>query len=608
MDIQNTQQLTMSPEDNTIKIPNRLLTRLLISHILIVAIPLFITGRFLIDAAQDSITETILTRNLEFANRSTRFIDLKLKTAKELIKSQAQFQSIIGINKSTQEIAIHSLISQFDVFSEVSALDTLGAVQASTLFAEEASRRISHSNTMLEAFKRGQSFQSGVYVSDERLPMLDIAEPIIQYNEIVGILYAVVDLKAMWNLVDENKIGNKGEAFIFDRQGVYIAHSDRKKVYSEARFLNIEVMHQIRNGKSGHMIYNTEKGVEMVAAYAPIGDNGWGAMLQQPTSEAFAQARRMRLNVVQFIAISVILASLLAYFYSKLMVKPVKQLVTGMERFAKGELHHRIEKVTDDEIGALAENFNDMAERLIEFQNKLKRTEVFETLSKLASVLSHEIRNPLNSMVINMQVLKRELSREKINIERVDKFYGILAAEIKRVDQLVTDFLVVARPPKTEKAEVAINELLDDVVLMQAADSLTKGIRIEREYDKTPINAHVDASKIRQVFLNLALNAIQSMQGGGKLLVTLHHANRAERAKSGILGRSIVISFSDTGSGINQESLERIFDFYYSTKDDGTGLGLAIVQQIIDEHQGKIFAKSAVGKGTTITVHLPLMT
>jgi len=220
-------------------------------------------------------------------------------------------------------------------------------------------------------------------------------------------------------------------------------------------------------------------------------------------------------------------------------------------------------------------------------------------------VLSHEIRNPLNSMVINMQILKRELAKEVVNKERVEKFYEILASEIKRVDQLVQDFLLIARPPKLELEKVAINEIIDEVSMMQVADSLQKGVRIEREYEKIPIHANVDAAKIRQVIVNLVLNAIQAMPGGGKLKIIVKEADESAKYENKLPEKSLLISFSDTGHGIKQEDLNKIFDFYYSTKKDGSGLGLAVVQQIIEEHNGLISVKSEVDKETTFSIYLP---
>ncbi len=587
---------------NKIRVQDRLLTRLLISHILIASLPLFFTGKVLVDSAKDSIERTVLERNLEFTKRATQLIELKIETAKDILRSQARNQSIYELQKSNVDLAINTLVSEFDLFSQVTVFDTLGQVLATTSFEDDGLFHFSNNGLQSNVFQ-GIGYQSEVYLSRERLPVMDIAEPIRLYGQIVGALYAVVDLKAMWELVQQNVIGRRGEAFVFNREGVYLAHSDAKNIYSEKRFKNRAVIDEIQGGRHGQLIYETDEGVQMVGAYAPIGNYGWGFMIQQPTAEAFAQAERMRVRVVQLMLGTVLLASLLAYFYSKLIVKPVNSLVSGMDRFSRGELTHRIEKVTHDEIGALAEHFNEMADRLIEYQDTLKRTERLATLSKLASVLSHEIRNPLNSMVINMQILKRELSKQVFDRQRVEKFYEILASEIKRVDQLVKDFLLVARPQTLEKAEVALDQVLDDVVMLHAADALRKGVRIERRYARS-LAVQADESKLKQVFVNLLLNAIQAMPGGGKMIIGL---DAIEGWGRGPLKKpSAVVSFTDTGVGIKADDLNKIFDFYYSTKPEGTGLGLAIVQQIIDEHMGHIAVESQVNEGTTFTIYLPL--
>jgi signal transduction histidine kinase len=587
-----------------IKIQHRLLTRLLIFSILITSLPLLLTGKVLVDTAQDSIQKTILDRNLEFTIRSTRLVDFKLNTARDIINFQVKNPSIYQMNKSQVELAINTVVQEFDLFNKISVIDTVGNVIATTAFDDQSSATFAADGVMANVL-RGVSYRSDVYVSEEHLPMLDIAEPIKLYDDVVGALYAVVDLKAMWDLVQENVVGVKGEAFIFNREGIYIAHSDPKKVYAKQTFKNQEIIDKIALGMNGQLIYSPADGVEMVAAYAPIGQHGWGAMIQQPTSEAFAPAHSMRLRIIQFMFGTILLASLIAYLYSKWIVRPVDHLVQGMERFSRGELNYRVEKVSHDEIGTLAEKFNDMADRLIEYQNTLKRTERLETLSKLASVLSHEIRNPLNSMVINMQILKREFSKEPINRARVENFYHILAAEIKRVDQLVSDFLLIARPQKLEKTKTVLNDLLDEVLVLHSAEALKKGIRIEREYEKKPVYAQVDPGKMKQAFLNLILNAIQAMPGGGKLTIELKNSDSISKVKQKLKSSYAKISFKDTGTGIKREDMSKIFDFYFSTKENGTGLGLAIVQQIIDDHQGKITVQSKVNHGSTFTLYLP---
>ena len=596
----------MAKLTKNIKIRDRLFTRLLLSHILIVSLPLFLTGKVLVDTAQDSIQKTILKRNQEFAKRSTRLIELKINMAEQLIKSQVKNQSVYEMKKRELELAINTLLNEFDLFNRISVIDTNKTVVATTSFEENPQLRIfsqGRENLAFSILRAGQSYRSDVYMTDEHLPMLDEAEPIFYHNEIVGFLYAEVDLKAMWDIVQENVVGKLGEAFIFNKNGQFIAHSQRKNVYLKRSFQNEDILRDVRAGHNGQLIYTNEKGIKMVAAYAPIGNFGWGAMIQQPSSEAFASAQRMRIRVLQIMFVSIMLASLLAYFYTRAIVKPVNALVSGMGRFSKGELSHRIEKISQDEIGTLAEHFNDMADRLIEFQNTLKRTEVLETMRKLSSVLSHEIRNPLNAMVINMQILKRELSKEKVDKERVQNFYDILSSEIKRVDQLVSDFLLIARPSKIKPAKVALNDILDKIVTLQIGESLRKGVRIERDYADTPVYANVDAGKMRQVFLNLSINAIQAMPGGGKLRVGLKNISLSNRSHD--KERWVEIVFADSGHGISKMELDKIFDFYFTTKEEGSGLGLAVVQQIIDEHRGKITVESKIDTGTKFTILIP---
>jgi signal transduction histidine kinase len=590
-----------------VKIQYRLLTRLTISNILILSVPLFLTGRVLINTAQQSIERTIIERNLEFARRSTRFIELNLKSARDILRSQAKIQSSYELNQNTQDLILNALVSEHQIFRQLSAVDKNGAVIASTSFDDRISLNADDSVSIHHLFDdvgKISDYRTDVYVTDG-LPFMDIAEPVFMFDELVAILYAVVDLQEMWDIVDENVVGRRGEAFIFNRKGAFIAHSDPVKVYSRNQINNPELLDIAKTDSAGQLTYMTEEGVEMIAAYASIGDFGWFAMLQQPTSEAFAPASRMRLRVFEFIAGGVLIATLLAYLYTRLILRPVNHLVAGMERFSRGDLKHRIEQQGDDEIGMLAQNFNEMADRLADFQEKMKRTERLETLGKLASVLSHEIRNPLNSMVINMQILKREFSREKVNKERVEKFYSILAAEIKRVDQLVKDFLLIARPAKLEPIRIAVNHILDEVLMMNMADSLKKGVRIERHYSEKTVEVDADPAKLRQVFHNLIINAIQAMPGGGKLVVSIRERASSPSGREIGSGDVVVISFEDTGQGIEKQDLARIFDFYYSTKTGGTGLGLAIVQQIIEEHQGVVNVKSKIDEGTVFSIVLP---
>jgi signal transduction histidine kinase len=580
---------------------HRLFTRLLVSHILLVSVPLLISGLYLVNAAQNAIEGTILKRNLELARRSSWLIQSTIGRGRDLLRLGAMNPTFFRGDRLSQEVTIDNIVNQFSLFKKISIIDTAGTTTSSTAYGVLPEVRSIHE--ALGKIKRRQSYTSEVYISEEKLPLMDIAEPIFVLNEVEGALWAEIDLKTIWALVDSSVVGEMGEAFIFRDDGQYLAHSDRKKVLERQRFQEADILSDVMNGHSGHKIYSNQYGVEMIAAYAAIPEEKWGAVIQQPASEAFASARLLRLQIFLLMIGSIIGAAIIATVYTRQIVKPVNQLIHGIVQIAQGDLGHRISRRGRDELSTLALHFNAMAAKLLKSQQRLKRTERLEVLNKLASVLSHEIRNPLNSMVINMQLMRREFRKPDIDAEKLEHFHRILSSEIRRVDDLVSNFLLLARPPKLEKSPHKISTLLDNLIKVEIPEVLPKGIRVVRRYRTSDLCLNVDANKIYQVFLNVFLNAVQAMPGGGRLTVGLNKRTRKTNERE---REYAVISFSDTGKGIHSEDLPKIFDFYFSTKKDGTGIGLAIALQIVEKHGGTIRVSSAVGRGSRFSILLPL--
>ncbi len=580
---------------------HRMFTRLLVSHLVLVSVPLLISGFFLVNAAQNAIEQTILARNLELARRSSWLIQSTIGRARDLLRLGAMNPTFFRGDRLSQEVTINNIVNQFPSLKEISILDTTGAATSSTAYGVLAEAR--SNREALDHILRRQSYTSEVYISDEKLPLMDIAEPIFVLNEVEGALWAEIDLKTIWALVDSSVVGKVGEAFIFRADGQYLAHSDRKKVLERQRFQEKDIVLDVRNGRSGHKIYVNQEGVEMIAAYAAIPEENWGTVIQQPASEAFASARLLRWQIFLLMIGSIIGAAVIATVYTRQIVKPVNQLIHGIEQISQGDLSHRILRRGRDELSAVALHFNAMAAKLLKSQARLKRSERLEMLNKMASVLSHEIRNPLNSMVINMQLMRREFRKPEFDTDKWEHFYDILSSEIRRVDDLVSNFLLLARPPKLEKSPHEISALLDNLIKVEIPEVLPQGIRVMRRYRAPHLRLNVDANKIYQVFLNIFLNAVQSMPGGGRLTVRLDTYRRKNNERE---REYAVISFTDTGKGIRPEELPKIFDFYFSTKKDGTGIGLAIALQIVEKHGGTIRVKSMMGRGSRFSVYLPI--
>jgi two-component system, sporulation sensor kinase E len=583
-----------------IKIKHRLITKLLISHILLASIPLIITGIVLIHTVQKAVEKTVKERNMELAHNLARITKTRIENAEKTLDFNASNLISTYRSRFAQDLFINEMASNFPIFNAIKILDDSGRIVISTIAIEDSERYCDES--FIQKIRQGEDYQSDVYLTIDRLPLIDLAEAIRLYNEIDGILLAEVNLKEMWDLVNSSVVGNYGQAFVFDKMGRYIAHSDPKKVYLKEIFLEDEILRDVKNNLNNQKIYTNRDGVEMIAAYVTLPRMNWGVVIQQPRKEAFAIADQMQKQIFWFVAISIVLSSMIAFIYTRRIVTPVNQLVSGIDKFSAGDLRYRIPPLGADEVSMLAERFNEMAEKLTVVQEKLKRSERLETLSKLASVLSHEIRNPLNAMVVNMQVMEREFNRSQPRINKLRHYLEIVASEIQRVDDLVNNFLMVARPHKLDRKSTKIDQLIDEIIISQQAEALHLGIRINRKYHITDVDLLIDEKKIRQVFLNIMINAIQAMPGGGYITIELALMNATEDDDQ---LDWVVIRFCDTGKGISKEQLLQIFDFYYSTKSNGTGLGLSVAQQIVEEHGGRIEVESKVGKGSVFSVFLP---
>ena len=221
-----------------------------------------------------------------------------------------------------------------------------------------------------------------------------------------------------------------------------------------------------------------------------------------------------------------------------------------------------------------------------------RRQDRLAAIGRMAASIAHEIRNPLAAMRGSIQMLKAELDSDPSQAELME----IILRESDRLNRIITDFLSYARPRSLIQARVDVGELLyQTFALMRHSPEIGEHQQIIEELPEAPLFADADEGQLKQVFWNLARNALQAMPQGGTLRATLE-TNSEERIR---------ISFVDTGRGMSPEQVEHLFEPFSSTTG-GTGLGLSIVYQIIRDHGGTINVRSLVGEGTTITVELPV--
>jgi PAS domain S-box-containing protein len=214
----------------------------------------------------------------------------------------------------------------------------------------------------------------------------------------------------------------------------------------------------------------------------------------------------------------------------------------------------------------------------------------------LAGGVAHELGNPLNSLTIHLQLMERKLKKLKANSDSdsIAESVKICRDEVQRLDGIIKNFLEAIRPQAPDLAETNLAEVLSDVLKVQKQEIADRGIKIEAETSALLPIVMADKNQLKQVFFNLTKNAMEAMQPGGKL-----------RIRSGIDDESVYLLIGDSGSGIKQEDLVKLFQPYHTTKMGGHGLGLMIVQRIMRAHGGQVGIESKEGIGTVVTLQFP---
>src|SRR3990170_2865873 len=247
--------------------------------------------------------------------------------------------------------------------------------------------------------------------------------------------------------------------------------------------------------------------------------------------------------------------------------------------------------------------FQDLT-KVKEMEKEVKKREKMAMIGEVAAGMAHEIRNPLASLSGSMQILKEELSLQGDNAYLME----IALREMDRLNTTITEFLTYARPNPPQKKLMDLNDLLIDTInLLKNSDVYRNAdIHAQTEFKEEKLLLSIDPHQISQVFWNLSMNAVQAMPDGGVLTIS----SRISGVKSGNeVSKSrewAEIIFKDTGQGINEGILEKIFVPFFTTKEAGSGLGLSIVHRIIEEHDGRIYVKSKPGKGAQFTIYLPM--
>ncbi len=364
-------------------------------------------------------------------------------------------------------------------------------------------------------------------------------------------------------------------------------------------------------------------------AYAPVALEGgtqgiFGVVLN--TSPVIRLRDQLIANSVMVTAALVLLVLGVGYVVTRSITQRILRLRDGAVEIGNGNLSVRIEESSNDELGTLAFEFNRMADslseknsqleqanrnlemrvferteeleqanaQLLEAQNQLIRTEKMAAIGELSAGVAHDLRNPLGAIRNGVYFLKARLVKsDRLMTEpRVAESLGIMDDCVTQCDKIIGDLLYFTRISPPVYSDVVLKGALESAVWGMGTP---EGMTVVKEFGEEDVEIEADHDQLVRVFSNLAVNALEAMPKGGVLTIG------AKRA-----GSTAEITFTDTGTGMSPEELEKLFVPLYTTKIQGTGLGLAVCQQIIAKHNGRLEVFSQEGVGTTFTVLLPL--
>lgn len=312
-------------------------------------------------------------------------------------------------------------------------------------------------------------------------------------------------------------------------------------------------------------------------------------------------ARRAAQPLVFTLAI-LLISTLITFYLVWRFTRPLANLSTAAREVAHGNLSVRVTGYhRNDEMGRLAARFNEMTgelERKADLESQLQQAEKSAVVGRLGSAIAHEIRNPLNYINLTLDHLGAKfVPDDETKKATFAKLVSQLKDEVARINQQISDFLNYSRPANIELQSVDARSIVEDSLRLVEAQAAENSIKISVvEHEGVP-QILADPEFLRSVFNNLFINAVQAIgNGGGSLNVRIVRDDEP---------RFVRIEVADSGSGIPEENLPKIFEPYFSTKETGTGLGLAIVQKIVESHNGSIEVSSGIGEGTKFTVKLP---
>ena len=543
------------------------------------------------------------------------------------IRSATKSREVAQSNLSPEyRFELKRLLYLAPAITEAVALDTSGVKQAHVSRAGAVSPSASSDFSATPGFQRaiqGSPDYGPVYFVQNSEPHMTITFPIEQFaGTVIGVLRAEVNLKHVWDVVSSIKAGEAGYAYVVGQTGDLISHRDISLVLQRRNLGHLNQVKAAFQAASGTprpevTLADNLDGKRVISSYAFIPSLQWVVIIERPAEEAYAPLRASTLRTAALLLVAFTMALLASLFMRQRVVRPLETLRRGVERIGKGDLDHRLDMKTSDDIEILADEFNKMAAHVKEAYTGLERkvaertheltvanaqlAELNQLKSQFLANVNHELRTPLSAIISYAGLVLNETQGQISPLQKEN-----LQDLLKNAERLLTliDSLLDISAIEAGKIEVRIAPVQVEEIVRSAVATIesTAGnhVHISRHITPNLLVVNTDHDKLRQILLNLLDNAVKFTERG-EIRIDVIQQNG-----------SLKLAVSDTGIGIPEQDLNRIFEEFHRVgslngkKHRGTGLGLAIVKRLVGLLGGSIEVSSKVGEGSSFTVTLPL--
>jgi signal transduction histidine kinase len=550
-------------------------------------LPLFAYGVWSLITLQRGTRETVTTGNLNVANRAADEIRRYIVSNAEILKALGADLQDTGLQPWQQDRILKNYVLEFREFRELTLFDEAGAVLATSRAGKP---RVAIPASLPPII--GDVAMSPIRVDDDLLPTTTFAIHLRHLNQPSGWLVGEFSLEEMWRMVDQIRIGERGFALVVAPDGALIAHGDpdQKALVAQSRSMNAHPLIANPAARSSGVEYVDDNGNRQLAVADGIDPLNWTVIVEQPTSEAYANAARLTRQLTVAAAVALLVMIGVGLLFGRRFIAPIFVLRSGTQAIAEGKLETRVTIDSADEFGQLGASFNSMADRLVELQENVKRQERQAMFGRVVAGLFHDLNHPIQNIGNNARLLLRE----DLDTESRAMSQRIIDRELGTLKRFMDDVLNIAKPKPIERFPVDVNVSVLEIVEAMRAEGERTNITVAGEYAEGPLTISGDRFALGRVYRNLITNAIQATPAGGRVT-----------ARTARIGNTIEVRVSDTGSGIPPDRLSAIFDDFVTTKRRGLGLGLATSKRIVEQLDGTITVESEVGRGTTFTLRFP---